>query len=45
MPPGRRCPRVFKSRLTNAERERHAAFIGMLKTPVWADYISETEDG
>ncbi|QEE41325.1 MULTISPECIES: DNA polymerase III subunit epsilon [unclassified Methylobacterium] len=36
-------PRVFKSRLTDAERERHAAFIGTLKTPVWADYISETD--
>ncbi|TXM97331.1 DNA polymerase III subunit epsilon [Methylobacterium sp. WL64] len=35
--------RVFKSRLTDAERERHAAFIGTLKTPVWADYISETD--
>ncbi|SFM96519.1 DNA polymerase III subunit epsilon [Methylobacterium pseudosasicola] len=36
-------PRVFKSRLTDAERERHAAFVGTLKTPVWADYISETD--
>ncbi|MCJ2091081.1 DNA polymerase III subunit epsilon [Methylobacterium sp. J-072] len=36
-------PRVFKSRLTDAERERHAAFIGTLKTLVWADYISETD--
>ncbi|MGU3341634.1 DNA polymerase III subunit epsilon [Methylobacterium mesophilicum] len=36
-------PRMFKSRLTDAERERHAAFIGTLKTPVWADYISETD--
>ena len=36
-------PRVFKSRLTNAERERHAAFVGTLKTPIWADYISETD--
>ncbi|WP_419511801.1 DNA polymerase III subunit epsilon [Methylobacterium fujisawaense] len=34
-------PRVFKSRLTDAERERHAAFVGTLKTPIWADYISE----
>jgi DNA polymerase-3 subunit epsilon len=36
-------PRMFKSRLTDAERERHAAFIGTLKTPVWADYIIETD--
>ena len=36
-------PRVFKFRLTDAERERHAAFIGTLKTPVWADYIGETD--
>ncbi|MCJ2140055.1 DNA polymerase III subunit epsilon [Methylobacterium sp. E-066] len=36
-------PRVFKSRLTDAERERHTAFVGTLKTPVWADYISETD--
>lgn len=34
-------PRVFKSRLTDAERERHTAFVGMLKTPIWTDYISE----
>ncbi|MGX9982008.1 DNA polymerase III subunit epsilon [Methylobacterium fujisawaense] len=34
-------PRVFKSRLTDAERARHTAFVGTLKTPVWADYISE----
>ena len=34
-------PRVFKSRLTDAERERHASFVGTLKTPIWAEYISE----
>ncbi|APT31953.1 DNA polymerase III subunit epsilon [Methylobacterium phyllosphaerae] len=36
-------PRVFKSRLTDAERERHAAFVGTLKTPIWAEYLSESE--
>jgi DNA polymerase-3 subunit epsilon len=36
-------PRVFKSRLTDTERERHAAFVGTLKTPVWAEYISEAD--
>ncbi|WP_280178352.1 hypothetical protein [Methylobacterium mesophilicum] len=33
--------RVCKSWLTDAERERHAAFVGTLETPIWADYISE----
>ncbi|MET3409421.1 DNA polymerase III subunit epsilon [Methylobacterium sp. 1030] len=37
-------PRVFKSRLTDAERAQHAAFVGTLKSPIWADYISESDD-
>jgi DNA polymerase-3 subunit epsilon len=38
-------PSVFKSRLTDAERARHAAFVGTLKTPIRAEYISGTEEG
>jgi DNA polymerase-3 subunit epsilon len=37
--------RVFKSRLTDGERERHAAFVGTIKTPIWAEYISEEANG
>ncbi|AIQ93160.1 DNA polymerase III subunit epsilon [Methylobacterium oryzae] len=37
-------PRVFKSRLADAERKRHAAFVATLKSPVWGDYISELKE-
>jgi DNA polymerase III subunit epsilon len=34
-------PRVSKFWLTDAVRERKEAFVRALKTPIWADYISE----
>ena len=37
---------VFRSRLTDAERERHAAFVaGLGAGALWNEYISEGEDG
>jgi hypothetical protein len=36
-------PLLFKSRLTDAEREWPAAFVGTMKTPIWAEYLIESE--
>ncbi len=35
-------PRALRYRLTEAERARHAAFVGTLgASPVWRDYLGE----
>ncbi|MGD6613532.1 hypothetical protein VXM49_23105, partial [Xanthomonas citri pv. citri] len=37
-------PRPMRSRLTDAERERHAAFVAGLGTnAVWREYMSDPE--
>jgi hypothetical protein len=38
-------PLMFKSRLADAKRDRDAAPVGTLKTPIRSDYISEKADG